>query len=139
MATAYDFILIDGAAGVGPMAAATVRSVDLILIPVQPAFKDLESTSDTVALVKNEQVDGAPRAIFVMTQSDPKEKITRDFADALLKFGFDVLDSQLQRRSTHKAADLESKTAIEYRPKSHAAADARAILNELITEKVISL
>jgi chromosome partitioning protein len=135
----HDYVFVEGGAGVSATTAAAIRAAHVVLIPVQAAWKDFESTADTVALVKQRQAltGGAPAAYFIVTQSDKKEKITRDITEALLEYGFPVLDSQLTERSTHRLADLASRTALEYRPRSKAADDIRAILNELIAEKVI--
>ena len=138
-AESHDYVFIDGGAGVSATTAAAIRAAEVVIIPVQAAWKDFESTADTVALVKQRQAltGGPPAAFFVVTQSDKKEKITRDITEALLEYGFPVLDAQLSERSTHRLADLASRTALEYRPRSKAAEDIQAILNELIQEKVI--
>ena len=138
-AQTHDYVFVEGGAGVNATTAAAIRAAHVVLIPVQAAWKDFESTADTVALVKQRQAltGGAPLACFIVTQSDKKEKITRDITEALLEYGFPVLDAQLTERSTHRLADLASRTALEYRPRSKAAQDIQAIVDELLEEKVI--
>lgn len=138
-AEAHDYVFVEGGAGVSATTAAAIRAAQVVIIPVQAAWKDFESTADTVALVKQRQAltGGLPDAYFIVTQCDKKEKITRDITEALLEYGFPVLDAQLTERSTHRLADLASRTALEYRPRSKAAEDIQAILNELMNEKVI--
>lgn len=138
-AAMHDYVFVEGGAGVSATTAAAIRAAQVVIIPVQAAWKDFESTADTVALVKQRQAltGGTPPAYFIVTQSDKKEKITRDITEALLEYGFPVLDAQLTERSTHRLADLASRTALEYRPRSLAAGEIKAILAELLEEKVI--
>jgi len=140
-AASNDFVFLEGGAGVSPATAVIIRTSDVVIIPVQAAWKDFESTVDTVALVKQRQelTGGLPRALFVVTRSNKKEKIAREITDALLELGLPVLDAHLSERSTHRTADLGSKTALEYRPQSLAAKEVLAILQELVDEKVIAL
>lgn len=68
-AESHDYVFIDGGAGVSATTAAAIRAAEVVIIPVQAAWKDFESTADTVALVKQRQAltGGPPAAFFVVT------------------------------------------------------------------------
>lgn len=139
LSKAYDLVFIDGAAGVNALTSASIKICELVIVPVQPTLKDYQSTSETATMIRRRQEvsDGVPKAVFLMTRTKPRQKITRDFAEVLLDLGLPVLDSQLVERSAYATADLVAKSVVEYKPKSDAAADIHAIINELIQEELL--
>lgn len=139
LSSSYDYVLIDGAAGVSAMTAAAIKVAHSVVIPVQPTLKDFQSTSETAALVAQRQQinDGAPSAVFLMTRTKPRQKITMDFHKVLLGLGLPVLDAQLVERAAFPTADLVAQSVIEFQPKGEAAKDVVAILDELTSNNFL--
>ena len=69
MEDAYDYHVIDGAATLESMLAATIKVSNLILIPVQPSPYDIWATGDLVEVVQARQeiMDGKPKVAFIIT------------------------------------------------------------------------
>ena len=85
LAAEYDYLIVDGPAGLSEASRAILFRTDLAVIPCQPTGVDLQSASDAVRLIKQAQSvrGGSPTAAVFISRAVKGTKL-KDEAIALL-------------------------------------------------------
>ncbi len=115
VAKAYDFVVIDGAAKLEDMIAATIKVADVVLIPVTPSPYDLWAASDLVDFVKARQeiTDGRPKASFIVSRAIAGTKLGDEISGALAEHGLPVFDTCVVQRQIYPRTASEGGTVFE--------------------------
>ena len=102
----YDWIIIDGPPGISDASADAVRTADVVLIPAKPSPLDVWAAADIVDAIhaRQESSNGAPRAAFVITMSQPRTKLGRKIDAALADMGLPVLQARTTQRVAYPTA-----------------------------------
>ncbi|WPE96037.1 ParA family partition ATPase (plasmid) [Pseudomonas aeruginosa] len=129
-----DLIILDGAPQVQQLAAAAVRTADLILIPVQPSPYDIWAASDTVELIKTRQElsGGQPKAAFIISRAIKNTILSKEVKDALASYDLPVFEAGTSNLVAYTTAATEGKSVIGYGDKN-AEREITAIVEELKT------
>lgn len=127
----YDHVVIDGAAKLEEMVAASLKVSDLVLIPVQPSPPDLWSVGELVELIKTRQMvtDGKPRAAFVISRQLIGTNLSQDIEGSLQDFGLDVLTARTTQRVAFAEAFISGSTVLDYEPNGKAAGEIRQLVS----------
>ena len=127
----YDVVLIDGAAKLEDMLAATIKIADHILIPVQPSPYDLWAASDLVDFIKVRQeiTDGKPSADFVVSRAIAGTKLGGDIRTALNEYGLGLCKTTIAQRQIYPQTASVGQTVFE-----GSNADARQEIEALAVE-----
>ena len=85
----FNWVLIDGAAGISRVTADAVRAADAVLIPATPSPYDVWAASTIVEAVKVRQqaTGGRPKAAFVITRARPRTLLSQQIESALEDYG----------------------------------------------------
>jgi chromosome partitioning protein len=128
-----DFVVIDGAPQAADLAVSAIKAADFVLIPVQPSPYDIWAAADLVELVKQriELTDGRLQAAFVVSRAIKGTRIGGEITDALIGYGLPVLDSRITQRVSYPGTAAIGTTVLEAEPDSDAAAEIRALANEI--------
>lgn len=115
MAGAYDYLIIDGAAKLETMLAATIKVSDLILIPVQPSPYDIWATGDLVEVVRARQeiMEGRPKAAFIITRKISGTKLGSDVRAALAEYELPVLEAETVQRQVYPRSAAAGLTVFD--------------------------
>ena len=108
----YDWVVLDGAAKLETMIAASIKISDLILIPVQPSPYDIWAASDLVEIIKARQdiTDGFPQAAFVITRKINGTLLGNDVRTALTECHFPILSTEIIQRQAYPRAATDGQT-----------------------------
>lgn len=133
-----DFVVIDGAPQAHELAMSAIKAANFVLIPVQPSPYDIWATSDLVNLVKQriEVTDGKLQAAFVVSRAIKGTRIGAEITEALTGYGLPVLESRITQRVSYPGTAAAGSTVMDAEPDSDAAAEVRAMANE-IKQKLI--
>jgi chromosome partitioning protein len=133
-----DFVVIDGAPQAADLAVSAIKAAHFVLIPVQPSPYDIWATADLVELVKQriEVTDGKLQAAFVVSRAIKGTRIGAEVTEALNGYGLPVLESRITQRVSYPGTAAAGSTVIDAEPDSDAAAEVRALANE-IKQKLI--
>jgi len=133
-----DFVVIDGAPQAADLAVSAIKAAHFVLIPVQPSPYDIWATADLVELVKQriEVTDGKPQAAFVVSRAIKGTRIGAEVTEALNGYGLPVLESRITQRVSYPGTAAAGSTVMDAEPDSDAAAEVRALANE-IKQKLI--
>ena len=117
MATQYEWVIIDGPAGISRTSADAVRAADLVLIPAKASPFDVWAASDIVAAVKarQESSGGAPRAAFVVTMSRHRTLLGRQVEAALEEYGLPALAARTTERVSYPQMAAEGMSVLDGR------------------------
>lgn len=139
MTSAYDVLLIDGAAIVSDLTAVAIKICDAIVIPIQPTPRDIWGVADLLDLIRERHIlmDDKPPAAFIVTRAFAGTKLSRDIDDALLKLGLPVLDARIHNRQIYPSVEMLGMGVVEAEPNGDAAREVVAIVDELIEHKFI--
>lgn len=131
VAKAYDFVLIDGAAKLEDMIAATIKIADVVLIPVTPSPYDLWAATDLVDFVKarREITDGKPKASFIISRAIAGTKLGDEISSALAEHELNVFGTHVVQRQVYPQTASEGGTVFDSKN-----ADAQREINALADE-----
>ena len=132
MATDYDWTIIDGPPGITRTSADAVRVADVVLIPAKPSPLDVWAAADIVAAVQARQktANGAPKAAFVITMTQPRTRLGRNIDDALNELGIPVFQARTTQRVAYPNAINDGNSVVAGRDQT-ARAEILAITAEL--------
>lgn len=128
-----DYIVIDGAPQASDLAASAIKAADFVLIPVQPSPYDIWAANDLVSLVKQrvEVTDGKLQAAFVISRAIKGTRIGREITGALKSYELPVLKAAVTQRVSYPTTAAAGTTVLETDPKGDAAAEMRALADEV--------
>jgi chromosome partitioning protein len=129
----YDYIIIDGAPQIAKLAAAAVKTADLILMPVQPSPYDIWATSDLVDIIKARQqvMGGKPKAAFLINRAIKNTKLSGEVAEALSSYEMPILKNVTTQRVAYPMTASEGKTVLSETTSNPAALEIMAIVEEI--------
>lgn len=129
----YSWIVIDGAPQIAKLAAAAVKTADVVLIPVQPSPYDIWATADLVDIIqaRQEVTDGKPKAAFLISRAIQNTKLSGEVHEALKDYGLPIFINGTVQRVAYPTTAAEGKTVFTD-ASSLAAHEMAAICDELM-------
>ena len=117
LATEYDWVIIDGPAGVSRVSAEAVRAADLVLIPAKPSPYDVWAASTIVDAIKARQAaaGGVPKAAFVITMAKTRTLLGRQIEAALEEYELPALEARTTERVSYPQMAIEGGSVIDGR------------------------
>jgi chromosome partitioning protein len=134
ISSAFDVILIDGAAKLQEMTASSLKIVDAILIPVQTSLADIWSALDLVDIVKARQqvTMGIPKAAFIVSRQTQNSRLAGDIDQALQQHELPIFRSRTSNRVVYMETLSAGTTVIDQEPQGVAAQEILEIRDELM-------
>jgi chromosome partitioning protein len=135
ISSAFDVILIDGAAKLQEMTASSLKIVDAILIPVQTSLADIWSALDLVDIVKARQqvTMGIPKAAFIVSRQTQNTRLAAEIDQALTQHELPIFHSRTSNRVVYMETLSAGTTVVDQEPHGVAAQEIREIRDELMT------
>ncbi len=124
----HDVVLVDSPPQIDTDAKLAVRGADLVLIPVQPSPPDVWAAEGTLALAASER----RTARIVMNRVPAASRLREVVAADLATRSLPTLRSAIGNRTGFATAFAEGLGVTEAAPRSTAAAELRALLDELM-------
>lgn len=128
LARSHDIVIIDSPPHADTDAKLAVRAADLVLIPAQPSPLDVWATLPTVELAAKEK----SRALLVLNRVLPRANLTAQMISKLGGYPVKAAKATLGNRVAFADAMASGRTALETKPSSLAAKEARALAAELL-------
>jgi chromosome partitioning protein len=128
----HDVVLIDSPPQIDTDARLAIRGADLVLIPVQPSPPDVWAAEGTLALAAAERRN----ARVVLNRVTPASRLGETVKADIATRNLPLLRSAIGNRTGFAIAFAAGLGVTEAAPRSSAAAELRALLDELreITE-----
>ncbi|HEY4041507.1 MAG TPA: ParA family partition ATPase [Rhodopila sp.] len=126
--SANDIVLIDSPPEVDTDARLAIRGANLVLIPVQPSPPDIWAAEGTLKLAAAEK----RQAAMVLNRVPATGKLREVMAAQLHGDGKPMLKATIGNRTGFASAFAEGLGITETAPRSIAANELRALLNELL-------
>ena len=123
----YDLIIIDSPPHAETEAKVAVRAADLVLVPIQPSPMDVWATKPTMDLAATARVP----VLVVLNRVPPRGKIVDLMRTRLAKDNLPVAQATVGNRVAFAATMLEGRTVLEAAPGGPAAAEIRALADEI--------
>lgn len=129
----YQYTLIDGAAKLEDMAAASITVADVVLIPVHPSPYDIWAVSDLAESIGLRQTitGGAPLAAFVVSRAIQHTKLAQDALDALRDTAFPTFQARTVQRQVYPQSAADGLTVFDLRH-AKAIAEINGLTDELL-------
>jgi len=124
----HDVVLVDSPPQIDTDARLAVRGADLVLVPVQPSPPDVWAAEGTLALAAAERRP----AYLVLNRVPSAGKLRGLVAADLAKRQLPLLRSVIGNRTGFASAFAEGLGVTEAAPRSSAASELRALLDELL-------
>lgn len=123
----HDMVLIDSPPHLDTDARVAVRAADIVLVPIQPSLPDIWAAEGTLKLAADERRP----AHLMFNRTPPTSKLRDAIAADLAARGLPLLRSALGNRAGFAHAFAAGLGVTEAAPRSTAAAELRALLDEL--------
>jgi len=129
----YDYIIIDGAPQIAQLAAAALKTADVVLIPVQPSPYDIWATQDLVDVIKARQeiLEGKPKAAFIISRAIKNTKLSGEVEEALESYELPLFKHGTTQRVIYPTSASTGETVFK-EPNGPAAKEITAIAEELM-------
>jgi chromosome partitioning protein len=130
----YDFVVIDGPAGLSEATKAILAKADLAVIPCQPSGVDLRSAKDAIQLIQQAQAqrDGLPKATVFLSRAVKGTRLKDEALESLSKVGIPLLKTVIHQRQA--VADTFGQEATVWDLLGAAAAEAAIEFEDLFKE-----
>ena len=125
--SSHDIVIVDSPPHAETEAKLAVRGADLVLVPVQLSPMDIWATGPTVQLAR---AAGVP-LLVVLNRVPPRGNIIQIMRTKLAEQEFPVAQATIGNRIAFAASMLEGLTVLESDPRSAAAAEIRALAEEI--------
>lgn len=126
----HDIVIIDSPPHAETEARVAVRAADLVLVPVQPSPMDVWATKPTIELARKAKVP----AMVVLNRVPPRGRVADAMRAKLADDGLDTAATSIGNRVGFAASMLEGRTVIETAASSPAAAEVRALADEVLSK-----
>lgn len=133
IAAGYDFVVMDGAAKLEDMIAASIKVTDFAFIPVTPSPYDLWAASDLVEFIKARQevTDGRPAARFIISRAIAGTRLGEEIVTALEEQGLGVFATHIAQRQIYPQTASEGGTVFGSK-NADAFAEVNALTDEIL-------
>ena len=139
LAKGYDLVIIDCPPRHTEAQRAALMVADLALVPSGPSATDVWALAESVELVKTAQrVRPQLKAAAVVTRKVPGTIIGREASEALKAAGLPVLRSELGFRVAYQESPAAGLGVTTYEPAGEAAAEFRAMTDEVLSRVGLS-
>ncbi|MGF1641418.1 MAG: ParA family partition ATPase [Rhodospirillales bacterium] len=125
----YDLVIIDSPPHAETEAKVAVRAADLVLVPIQPSPMDVWATRPTMDLAAAAKVP----VLVVLNRVPPRGRIVDLMRARMAADALPVAQAAIGNRIAFAAAMLEGRTVLETAPRGRAAAEIRALADEIAT------
>jgi len=123
-----EFILVDTPPHAESEAKVAIRAADLVLVPLQPSPADLWASRATLQIAAKEA-----RAVAVLlNRVPPRGRAVEDALAAIGREGWPLLQARLGNRQSFVASFAKGLGVVEAEPRSAAAEEVRALVQELV-------
>lgn len=130
----YNYVVVDGPAGLSDATKAILYRADLAIIPCQPSGVDLRSASDAIRLIRQAQVerDGVPKAAVFLSRAVKGTRLKDEAIMLLNNIGVPVLDTVIHQRQA--IADTFGQAATVWELLGKASVEAAEEFDQLFQE-----
>ncbi|GAB4381300.1 MAG: ParA family partition ATPase [Elainellaceae cyanobacterium] len=130
----YDYVVVDGPAGLSEAIKTILFQADLAIIPCQPTGVDLRSASDAIRLIRQAQAEreGLPKAAVFLSRAVKGTRLKDEAMLLLNNIGVPVLDTVIHQRQA--IADTFGQAATVWELLGKAATEAAEEFDQLFQE-----
>lgn len=126
----YEVVIIDGSAKTKGMTGASVRASDVVIIPVQPTSADVWGAGDLVDIIY--KLGNPGKSAFVISRQIVGTNLADAIGAGLSGYDLKVFDGRTSQRVAYPEAMGHGSTVLDDQPTGKAAAEIRAIMNDLL-------
>ena len=123
-----ELVIIDTAPNVGPDAVDVAKLADRVLIPVRPGVFDLAAARQTIEIVK----EAGTESVLVLSACPHRAPEVPMAREALALSGLPVAETSIGDRRAYSRAIQTGKAVNEFEPDGKAAAEIRALFEEIL-------
>ncbi len=139
----HDVVVVDGPAALSTETVTIVGIADLALMPIGPSMMDVIASYRTARVIYkvrfNPKREGRPRAFVVLNRVQPRTRLARIAAAAIIRYGFPVANHALQLRQAYAEACGEGTLVWRMGARGSAAAEEiRGLFEQVLAEPALA-
>lgn len=139
---AYDYCIIDTPPTLGTLTVNALTAAQAAIVPAQSEMLSLIAISQlytTIATVKRYSNPGLVFKGIFLTRYNGRAVISRDIAEqigsAAAKYGTKLYNTRIRECTALKESTFTQQSILDYAPRSNAAKDYTALLNEILGQE----
>jgi chromosome partitioning protein len=134
VARAYDVALVDCPPSLGEIQASALMVADVAVVPCGPSAFEAWALAGTLDLARAaKRVRRKLRVVALINRRKVGTDIGKSARDVFTATGVEVLHCELADRVAYQEAPAAGVGVAQYQPRSEAAAEVRALTDELLT------
>jgi chromosome partitioning protein len=129
----YDHILIDSPPALEQITVQVLKLIEVAIVPITPSPLDIWSANETINLINSiKRRNRKLTAYLLVYRKVPGTRIGRQAHDALNNYGLPVFKTEITQRIAYVEAMNTGLSVIDFAPRSKAAQEIHALVEELI-------
>lgn len=128
----YDHVVIDGPPRAEALSRAIIIASDLVVLPIEPSGASDWASNTTIQQVREaQQYKETQKSVFLVSRMIANTVIGRAIRDHVAEYEMPVLSNGVVNRVSFAEALTQGETIFEYAPRSEAAGDIAAVMQEI--------
>jgi chromosome partitioning protein len=132
VAEGYERVVVDCPPGHSERQRSGLMCADVVVIPCGPGLTDVWSMAETIDLANTaQQIRPSLKTAILITRKDARTVLADQVRQELDRADLPVLEAELGSRVAYQEMPAAGKGVTRYKPKSKAAEEVRALVDEL--------
>lgn len=128
----YRYTIIDAPPALGDISQSAMLASNIVIVPVSPSALDLWSGNETVEMVKAaRKYNKKLKAWLLVSKKIVGTKESHQIRGALKQYKTKVFETEISMRIDYARAITQGLSVLQYKPKSKAADEIRALCGEI--------
>jgi chromosome partitioning protein len=134
VAKQFDHVVIDTPGRLSEVTTPVLMVSNVALVPIGPSPADVWGNADTISVLQaaKESFNPELRAALVFVRNTPKTVLSTRIRQTLFRSDLPVFTAETTDRVVWRESLLSGKGVAQYNPKDRAAAEVRALVDELL-------
>ena len=129
----YDLILIDCPPRLGDIQRSALMVADIVLLPCGPSAAEAWALASSLELITEARIVRPELAAYILiTRTQRRTSIAQSARDVLQPSGLPLLETELGYRVAYQEALATGQGVTTYAPRDPAAAEVKALLDEVL-------
>lgn len=129
----YHYIIIDSPPATDDIARSALVASNLVIVPITPSPLDIWSSREILDLIKQaKKINKKLKSKIVISKKIVNTRVGREAREALKSYRMSIFKTEIANRIAYVEALISGLSVLQYAPRSEAAAEIKALCEEIL-------